>query len=282
MTRGMTHAMRRGLFAVSLVLLTGLGAVAPKPAQAQIPTTDILTNTQLTIDYGNQMNQYAELVDQYTQQLEDYQLQLQNLQQLPGTIRAQVRNRFSHQLTSTHQDYGLSYLNQYIRLNPAAGSYYPQLESMLKTALTVVPRTMNALNLDMEALDLPQDLSNPVWKRAYTDRIQYERLLDDHRALALQRQNAQERAQEAAAITSQMQALPDNNTVGAIQLLAAQNSLTYMQNEELLKANALLAKPIQQKEAEILANREARRQLELERVKRAQVRSYTMSINETP
>lgn len=235
-------------------LVVALGFVLSTQANAQIPVTDAGSIAQQIVDYANQGLQYGELLNQYNQMLTNYALELQNLAALPGTVRSQVQTRLLGQLNSNLQDFGISYQGGDILFNPNSPNYYQQLEQFLKNIHGDVPRQMTTVNADLAAMGMPTNGTNPVWQGAYTNRMKYEGMLDNLRANALMRNNAANRANEANNIASQMANLPANNTVGAIQLLAAQNSLSYAQQEEVLKQQAIANRLLQQQQVEILAN----------------------------
>lgn len=269
-----------GKFSMVLAVAGSCTVVAPRQAQAQIPVTDAASISQQIIDYANQGLQYAKQIEQYKQMLQDYMLQLQNLQQLPGAIRQQIETQLIGQLVNTVGDFGVAYLNNLPKLSPEMSSFYANAETVLKNSYGQTPGTLPALNATLASLGLTGSMSSPTFKSNYTDRMRYERLLDDIRQVALTRNNAEKRATEARGIAAQMKTLPDNNTVGAIQLLAAQNSLSYGQMEDLIKSQSQTLKVIQQQESQQLANQENLRQLELARVKNAQSRTYVTGATE--
>jgi hypothetical protein len=228
-------------------------------AQAQIPVTDAISIGQQIIDYANQGLQYAELLDQYNQQLTDYSLELQNLAALPGTVRNQVSSRFNLQSASNLTDFGVSYGGSSMLLSPNTSTFYNQAETLLTNINGNVPQPITSLNTTLASLGLPTNNTNPVWQSGFSDRMKYEGLLDDYRANSLMRENASNRANEAKNVTAEMANLPANNTVGAIQLLAAQNALSYAQAEEVLKQQAIANRLTQQQQIDILSSRDAAR-----------------------
>lgn len=238
-------------------MVVALSLVFATQANAQIPVTDAGSIAQQIVDYANQGLQYSELLSQYNQMLTNYALEIQNLAALPGTIRSQVQTRLLSQLNSNLQDFGVSYQGGDILFNPNSANYYQQLEAFLKNIHGEVPRQMTTVNTDLAALGLPTNSTNPIWQGAYTNRMKYEGMLDNLRANALMRNNAANRSNEANNIATQMSNLPANNTVGAIQLLAAQNSLSYAQQEEVLKQQAVANRMLQQQQVEILSNEDA-------------------------
>lgn len=238
-------------------IVVALSFVFATEANAQIPVTDAGSIAQQIVDYANQGLQYSELLSQYNQMLTNYALEIQNLAALPGTIRNQVQTRLLSQLNSNLQDFGVSYQGGDILFNPNSANYYQQLEQYLKNIQGDIPRQMTTVNADLAALGLPTNSTNPVWQTAFTNRMKYEGMLDNLRANALMRNNAANRSNEANNIATQMSNLPANNTVGAIQLLAAQNSLSYAQQEEVLKQQAIANRLLQQQQVEILSNEDA-------------------------
>lgn len=238
--------MKKLVLAVSIVFAT--------QANAQIPVTDVASISQQIIDYANQGLQYSELLSQYNQMLTNYSLELQNLAALPGTVRNQVQGRLLAQLNSNLQDFGVSYQGGDMLFNPNAANYYTQLEQLLKNVNGEVPRQMTSVNTDLAAMGMPTNSTNPVWQSSFSNRMKYEGMLDNLRANALMRNNSANRSNEANNIATQMANLPANNTVGAIQLLAAQNSLGYAQQEEVLKQQAIANRLLQQQQVEMLTN----------------------------
>jgi len=247
-------------------------ACAPA-ANAQIPVTDIALNVQQVLAYAEQGLQYASELEQYANMVEQYELQLTNLTKLPGTIRTEIQTGLQTQLVNNLNDFGVSYLGQLPQLAADTATFYANAEALYKTAYSSTPRTMDVATSTMSAVGLPTDMSSPMYKGAYQDRMTWEKLLDAMRQSAVTRQNAQNRSTQANSITAQMQALPDNNTVGAIQLLAGQQSLAYAQNEDLLKTTSQTLRVLQEKDAQTLSEADALRQHELDRLSTIQSRS---------
>lgn len=241
-------------------------------ANAQIPVTDIALNVQQVLAYAEQLLQYAGELEQYANMVEQYELQLTNLTKLPGTIRTEIQSGLEAQLVSNLNDFGVSYLGQLPQLAADTSTFYANAETLYKNAYSSTPRTMATATSTMSAVGLPTDMSSPMYKGAYQDRMTWEKLLDNMRQSAVMRQNAQNRSTQANSITSQMQALPDNNTVGALQLIAGQASLAYAQNEDLLKTTSQTLRVLQEKDAQTLSEADVLRQHELDRLAAIQSR----------
>lgn len=251
------------------------------PAHAQWAVFDGASLTQAIVNEMNQLEQIA-LGNVYNlQQLKDYRLQLQNLQQLPGTIRNQVRDRLEHQLLNNIRDFGRSVINKQNTQNPNSSTYYSNAEDI--TALTIgnVPRPSSSTAADLTSLGMSTE-NSAMLRGSQKDRMQYERVSDDLRQVALTRQNSEDRATQANSIANDMANLSDNNTVGALQILSAQNSLAYAQQEDLSKNQAAILKNQQELQLRELAEREADRTYELERLRKVRAASRRTSINMIP
>lgn len=255
-----------------------ISAAAPQAAQAQWIVNDPLNYGNALLREIHQLDQLAAQGRDEIQQLQNYKLQLQNLQQLPGEIREQVRKELERQVLSSVRDFGRSALNKTATLDASSASYYVQAEDILAKNIGDVPRSTSATDADLLALGLPAGRDSGIGRQNYTDRQQYDRVLDDMRQVALTRQNAETRAAQANAIAERMAKLPDNNTVGAIQLLAAQNALSYAQNEDALKAQAIALKNQQEQQVRELVDREELRKLELERLNRVRNRQQVTNV----
>lgn len=266
-----------GLKRASLATVVVCGSLLPLNSTAQIPVTDIALNVLQGFSYAEQLLQYAEEVSQMVQMYEDYALQLQNLTKLPGEIRGQIEGRLNIQLTSNLHDFGVSFLGAISKTNPDKRSFYSNTEELFRAAYGSTPRTTSALAPSLEALGIRADMSSPIYKASYQDRLNWERMLDDMRHTAVARQNAEDRSAEATSITAEMKSLGDNNTVGAVQLLAAQQSLGYAQQEDLLKTQAQALRVMQQHEAQALAEQDDFRQHELTRLTQVQSRPMPTS-----
>lgn len=269
-------ARKNGFIRRTIVATVMVGAVGlAQPASAAgIPVIDITAILQLIAEQITSNDQLLQEIQQTSQMLTDYSLQLQNLQQLPGTLRADIQNRLATQLTSNLGDFGASLLESITTSDPNPATFYTAVETTLKAALGETPRAISALNIDLTALGITPAPGVPMYDAQIKDRVQYERILDGYRNAALVRKNAADRATQAVGIANQMAGLPDNNTVGAIQLLGAQQSLGYAQNEELLKMQALLLKTMQESKAQQLAESELFRQAQITRLKGAQADNY--------
>jgi hypothetical protein len=252
-------------------IIAAAGATAPTtPSYAQgIPVYDNLSVIQQFVDYVEQGMHYIQLLDQYKQLVKSYALEIQNLQQLPGAIRSQISGVLSTQLTTTLNDMGLSNGGNTLGMNTKSATYYSDLEAKLRTTYGALTSTMATLNASLSALGLPANATNPTYTANLQDRMKYEQMLDQFRLASQIIQNGRDREGSARSVTAQMASLPDNNTVGAIQLLGAQNALNYAQLEDLLKVQAAQLKAAQDQEARVLAERDQYRQAELNRLTRA-------------
>ena len=221
-----------------VVFATAISVLSPS-AKAQWVVIDPAVLAQAILEEINQIEHIAIANGMSIQQLRDYRLQLQNLQQLESRLRDDVKNQLKTQLLNNVRDYGRSYLNRATKLDPNSSSYYANAEDIVRTGIGDVPRTTAATDADLSNLGMQTGQDSAIGMSAYRDRQQYDRVMDDMRQVALTRSNAEGRATQANAITQKMATLDDNNTVGAIQLLAAQNALTYAQNEDAIKTQAL-------------------------------------------
>lgn len=250
-------------------ILAAAAALMAGQAVAQgIPVYDNLTQVRLVLDSVEQARQYTALIDQYTQQLTSYSLEVQNLAALPGSLRNDVQGTVSQQIGRVTGDFGVSVGNSIMNMNTDSTSYYAALENKLAVLHGNVPSSLAGVSAALAALDITPDMSNPTYKGTVADRIKYEKVLDSYRLAGQLVNNSQKRATVSSAVSNSMKDLPANNTVGAIQLLATQNTIAYGQNEDLLKAQASLLQAEQDKEAQRLADRETLRQLGLARTAR--------------
>lgn len=253
----------RALSAFALCL-----ALTAPTAQAQWAVLDTPNLAQAILEELNQLEQITLQNADAVQQLQHYKLQLQNLQKLGGTLRADVRERLERQLINNVRDYGRSLLNKSATIDANSDSYYVVNEEIVNAGIGNVPRTTIRTDADLTALGLKPGQETSIGRDNYRDRQQYERVMDDMRQVALTRQNAEQRAQHANQIAQQMERLPDNNTVGAIQLLSAQNTLTYAQNEDLIKTQAAVLKDQQEAQLRLLVEKEELRTRELQRLQK--------------
>ena len=145
-----------------------------------------------------------------------------------------------------------------------------------------VPRSAARTDADLSALGLKPGQDTSFGRDNYHDRQQYDRVMDDMRQVALTRQNSEQRAQQANQIAREMERLPDNNTVGAIQLLSAQNTLTYAQNEDLIKSQAAVLKNQQEAQLRLLVEKEELRKRELERLQKVRNAAPAPVVDFTP
>lgn len=244
-------------------------AAAPVSSNAAgIPTIDISAIVEMLVQELNQLDQLEQLNSQSLQQLIDYRLTLQNLQQLPGDIRAQVQQAVLGQLQNVVSDFGVSKLNEVVTLNPNSSNFYTSADETIRDTMGDAPMSADEFEQNLQAMGINKSDASFLRNSANLDRNQYRRVLDDMRQVALNRQNSQRRAQVANNISQQMANLGDNNTVGAIQLLSAQNSLKYAQDEDLLKTQNSILKNMQEQQARLLAERAAEQRKELARVQK--------------
>jgi len=228
-----------------------------------MPVIDIASIIEAIVQQGHQLSQLR-------QQYEDYRLQIQNLEKLDDNLRRQVLAQIQNQLRNNINDFGVSELNKLPKLSSNGGVFYSGAENILTENIGKVPATRAQTISDMNSIGL--DSSNPdgMLRGATVERKQYERILDDMRQVALTRSNAEARAVQANQITEKMASLESNNTVGAIQLLAAQNSLSYAQMEDLIKNQAAIIKNTQEDQARVLIENQKSRDKELKRIKKLQ------------
>lgn len=264
---------------ISALLISGF---APSIATAQWVVIDPAVLGKAIMQEINQLEQIAISSGMNLQQLKDYRLQLQNLQMMEKTLRNDVKNQLKLQLLNNIRDYGRSNLNRTSTLDPNSNSYYVNAESVVKTSIGNVPRTTAATDADLSNLGMATGQNTAIGMSSYRDRQQYDRVMDDMRQVALTRSNAESRSTQANAINTKMASLEDNNTVGAIQLLAAQNALTYAQNEDSIKTQAALLKNTQEEQLRALADREATRKRELDRLAKARAERAAPVVNMTP
>jgi conjugal transfer/entry exclusion protein len=240
-----------------------------------IPVVDALSNAQQLIDYAEQLLMYAKQVDQYQQQLTDYALEIQNLQALGGTIRGDIKTTVTNQLVKVTTDFGASAGFQDLNMNPDQANYYANLENKLTAAYGNVTRTTAAMNTALAALGVPSVTNDPLYAANIADRKKHALVMDSIRLAHQTINNAQKRSGVANGISEAMKNMPSNNTVGAIQVLGAQNALTYSQIEDLLKVNAANLKLAQDEEARALANRELIRTNQLNAIQKAKTERNT-------
>ena len=213
-----------------------------------------------------QLNQLNQLRQQYI----EYKLQIQNLEKLDENLRRNVLIYIQSQLRNNINDYGISELNGLPKLSSSVNTFYGNAETILTNNIGRVPATRQQTIEAMNGIGL--DVNNPdgLLQGATIDRKKYERILDDMRQVSLTRSNAESRSTQANEITAKMASLDSNNTVGAIQLLAAQNSLSYAQMEDLIKNQAALIKNMQEEQARLLIENQKSRDKELKRIKKMQ------------
>lgn len=251
-------------------------------AAAQWIVNDPVNYVENLIHSINQLDQLAVLNAQQLQQLQDYRLQLLNLQKLGGNLRQGVQTNVGQQLLGNVNDYGRSLRNQTSTRNPNSSSYYIQAEDIVSTSIGDVPRTTAATDVDLGSVGLGRGQQSGIGRAAFQDRQQYDRVMDDVRQGAITRQNSETRAVQANALAGQMATLGDNNTVGAIQLLSAQNSLAYAQQEDLIKNQAALLKDSQERQLRELVEKEAFRKRELERLSKLKAENINPAVNMVP
>lgn len=264
------HDTKIGLPRLAIVASALCLSLTMPAAHAQWAVIDGANLMQAVLDEYNQLDQIAMQNKDALQQLENYKLQIKNLEQLGGTVRADVRDRLARQLRNNIKDYGRSLLNNSVTVDPNSDSYYVVTEEIVNAGIGDVPRTTAQTNADLSALGLKPGQETSFGRDNYRDRQQYDRVMDDMRQVALTRQNSEQRGQQANQIASDMVALKSNNTVGAIQLLSAQNTLTYAQNEDLIKAQSTALKNEQEAQLRLLVEKEELRKLQLQRLQKVQ------------
>lgn len=256
---------------LKLIILKVFAATTMFVAQsssAQIPVTDLINRAEMLIQELNQLDQLDEMYKQTLQQLIDYKLQLQNLQKLGGPVRANVQTNVKNQLANNVNDFGISNLNGIPKMDSAAGTFYTNADALLNKQIGQTQGSEAEVRNDMQSVGLDSSKTNSMATDARINKEKYDRVLDDMRQVALTRKNSEERAKQANEITAKMAELDDNNTVGAIQLLAAQNSLAYAQTEDLIKNQAAILKNSQEQQARQTIEDNKVRQKELDRLKK--------------
>lgn len=276
--RSMNLKMPCLAFAASAMCLV----LAAPAAHAQWAVIDGPNLAQALLDEYNQLEQIGLSNKDALQQLENYKLEIKNLQKLDGPVRGDVRKRLEKQLLNNIKDYGRSLLNKSATVDANSDSYYVTTEEIVNTGIGNVPRSTARTDADLSALGLKPGQETAIGRDNYRDRHQYDRVLDDMRQVALTRQNAEQRAQQANQIAREMERLPDNNTVGAIQLLSAQNTLTYAQNEDLIKTQSALLKNQQETQVRLLVEKEEWRQRELRRLQKVKEAQRAPVVDFTP
>lgn len=269
----MAHTLTK--FNAARIAISLAAVLSVSNASAQLTVWDPGNYYEAVIQELNQLDQIAIQNAQQLQQLTDYRLQLQNLQQLSGSLRGDVKQRLAQQLLGNVQDFGRSLLNKTSTKDPNSGSYYVQAEDIISTGIGSVPRSTAATDVDLGAVGLGTGQQSEIGRDAYKDRQQYDRVMDDVRQVAMMRKNSEERATQANAVANEMARLPDNNTVGAIQLLSAQNSLAYAQQEDLLKNQAAALKEAQERQLRVLVEKEELRKRELDRLAKVRANAST-------
>lgn len=257
------HKVQRAIAGVAAGLALALASPA---AFAQWTVFDPANLGEAIVQEINQLDQLGLQNADAIQQLQNYKLQLQNLQQLPGSVRGDVKNHLQKQLLGNVTDFGRSLLNKNATNNPNSASYYVQAEDIVNVGIGAVPRTTASTDAELASLGIGTGQDSGFGRDNSRDRMQYDRVMDDMRQVALTRQNADDRAVQANQVTNEMTKLSDNNTVGAIQLLSAQNSLAYAQNEDLLKTQSAMLKNQQEAQMRLLVEKEEYRKLELARL----------------
>lgn len=263
-------------------ILAGVLTLALPAAHAQWVVIDPAVLGQAILEEINQLEHIVLTNGMSIQQLKDFRLQLQNLQKLEGSLRNDVKNQLKQQLLNNVRDYGRSMLNHATTLDPNSSTYYTNADDIVRTSIGDVPRTTTATDADLANLGLATGQGSSIGASAYRDRQQYERVMDDMRQVAQTRSNSENRAVQANAISEKMSKLDDNNTVGAIQLLAAQNALVYGQNEDAVKTQAAVLKNNQEEQLRALTEREALRKRELARLSKALAEPQAPVINMIP
>lgn len=277
--------MKKTIIKISVVtqlLGTALMVFAPVSANAQWVVIDPAVLGETILQEINQLEHIALTNGMSIQQLKDYRLQLKNLQKLEKKLRDDVKTALKKQLLNNVRDYGRSLLGRTNTLDPNSSSFYLNAEDIVKTGVGDVPRTTAATDADLSNLGMATGQDSAIGITSYRDRQQYERVMDDMRQVAITRSNAESRATQANAITEKMADLDDNNTVGAIQLLAAQNALTYAQNEDAIKTQAAALRNAQEEQLRLLADREAARKRELARLAKARAEKPAPVVNMIP
>ncbi|WP_395398722.1 hypothetical protein ACHMW6_00170 (plasmid) [Pseudoduganella sp. UC29_106] len=239
---------RLKMTALSISLAFAVGS-----ANAGLPVFDYANLAEAILQELNQIEQLGQLNMQTLQQLKDYRLQLQNLQQLKGQVRDEVKQRLQQQLLSNVRDYGRSLMSKSVTADPNAGSYYRLSDDIVSTSIGGVPRSAAETKSNALRVGLSQDSAMTL--EASRDRMQYDRVQDNMRQVALTRANAERRAEQANAVTKEMSQLKENNTVGALHVLAAQNSIAYAQGEDSIKTQTTLLQNMEEQRTRLLTER---------------------------
>lgn len=277
------HAFKRSLLVRSLGTVLALSAVvcAP-PASAQWAVIDPANLVESILQEINQLEQIAGDRAAAVQQLREYKLELENLKQLPGNLRNEVKDELRRQLLSNVRDYGRSVLNKMNTQDPNSGSYYVVAEDIVSTGIGNVPRTTASTDVDLINLGIAPGQNSGIGRDVAVDRQHYDRVMDDMRQVAVTRKNSEYRETKANHIAQGMANLKDNNTVGALQLMSAQNSLTYAQNEDLVKVQAAILKNEQENQLRQLVAKEQARKQELSRLQKLRTEPQVTNIDMTP
>lgn len=271
-------SFKRSSLASAVAAVLALSSLTHTPQVQALPVFDAANLFEAIIQELNQLEQIAADEIAYIQQLKEYRLQLEALKQLPGNIRNDVKDHLKRQLLKNVRDYGKSIMNKTSTQSSDSSTYYVVAEDIVSAGMdSEAPRSLAKTSMDLVRLGMKPGKESGMGRDTHVDRMHFDRILDDLRQVAIARENSENRGQQANEIARQMAAMPDNNTVGAIQLLSAQNALAYAQNEDLIKAQTTLMKSQQEAEIRLLVEKEAARKRELARL--TKIRTETQQTN---
>jgi type IV secretion system protein TrbJ len=122
----------RDLAAVALIAL--LVSVAPQPARAQIPVTDVASILQQLQSYLQQITQYETQIQQYQTQIQQWQNMQINTANLPNATWTNIAQTLGSVYSAVQR--GASIANSAANLEQQFSRMFPSYGTMLGTSIT--------------------------------------------------------------------------------------------------------------------------------------------------
>jgi len=130
----MRHFSKRLRELAAIALIALLVSVAPKPAEAQIPVTDVASIAQQLQSFLQQVTQYETQVQQFQTQIQQYQNMQQNTAALSNANWTNIAQTLSTVYTAVQR--GASIANSAANLEQQFSRMFPNYGTMLKTPIT--------------------------------------------------------------------------------------------------------------------------------------------------
>ena len=224
----MRHSSKRLRELAAVALIALLVSIAPKPARAQIPVTDVASLVQQLQSYLQIVMQYETQIQQYQTQIQQYQNMVQNTATLPNGTWTNIAQTLGSVYSAVQR--GSSIANQAANIDQQFARMFPNYGTMVGTPIT--PQTFQK-NYTAWSTNTQQGLQTGI---AAASAVLNQRSVDQSRLASLETQ--------ASSTDGNLQALQAVGAVTtealvqlqALKILLAQNAAA--QNQYLAQQQA--------------------------------------------